>query len=106
MTRIAELTDRLASNLESVAEGTERLMESVGREGGRKAELAREQLAGRLTSARDELAHLQHQLAHRSRVMARRADMAMHEHPYTTAALAAGVGAALGVLIALLIERR
>ena len=94
--------DRLAQNLEQLVDGAEALLRTAQHSGSEQFAAARDKLELRLRHARSELAALEDAAAYNVRRAARVADSAVHDHPYTTA----GLAAAVGVLIGMLISRR
>jgi ElaB/YqjD/DUF883 family membrane-anchored ribosome-binding protein len=91
--------DRLASSLQGIVNDAEDLLKATQRTGSEQFMAARDKFESRLNETRKELATLRDNTANNVRSAVRAADTAAHEHPYTTAGLAAGIGVLVGMLI-------
>ena len=92
--------DRLANSLHGLVEEAEALLKTAQRNGSESFIAARDKFETRVRHARAELSDLEDAAAYKLRRAARTADTAVHEHPYATAGVAAGVGVLLGLLLA------
>ena len=93
------IRDRLAQNLEQLVDDAEAMLKTAQHTGSEQFAIARDKVESRLRHARSELAALEDAAAYKVRRAARTADTAVHDHPYATAGLAAGVGVLIGMLI-------
>jgi len=91
--------DRLAQSLGQLVDDAEALLKTAQHSGSEQFLAAREKVESRLRHARSELDALEDAAAYNVRRAARKADTAVHDHPYATAGLAAGVGVLIGMLI-------
>ena len=93
-TKHFETPDALRHDAHTLAEDAQALLEATKDSMDEKVQAAREQLAGSIEYGQELYSNLQKQVVLR----ARKADHAIHEHPYQTALLALGVGAVLGFI--------
>ena len=91
--------DRLAQSLGHLVDDAEALLKTAQHSGSEQFAAARDAVELRLRDARSELAALEEAAAYNVRRAARVANTTVHEHPYATAGLAAGVGVLIGMLI-------
>lgn len=92
---VSHATEKLVNNIKSViSEGETQLREN----GKLLTEKTREQLSKSLATAKDSCKKAEAEM----RVVARRADAKVREHPYA----AIGLGAAVGLIIGALLLRR
>ena len=91
--------DRLAKSLQELVDDAEALLKAAQRSGSEQFVAARDSLEARVRHAQSELAALEDAAAYNVRRAARAADTAVHDHPYATAGMAAGVGLLVGMLI-------
>lgn len=90
---------RLARSLEQLVNDAEAFLKTAQHSGSEQFAAARDRIESGLRHARSELAALEDVAAYKVRRAARAADTAVHDHPYATAGLAAGVGILIGMLI-------
>lgn len=91
--------DKLVADLKVVVADAEELLKlTAGDVGSATADL-RLRLQERLMKARHGLAELQGNAAETARATARAADDYVHEHPWRSVAIGAGVGLIVGLLI-------
>lgn len=92
--------DKLMSDLRVVIEDAEELLRlTTGQAGERVAEM-RARIEKRLARAKDELARLQSAALDQARVAAKATDEFVHDRPWTSVGVAAGIGLLVGLLIA------
>lgn len=92
--------DRLAHGLQQMVDEANHLLKDAQRAGSEQFGSTREKLEAQLRRARRELGRLEDEALYRGRRAARKADHAVHEHPYVAIGVAAGVGLLVGLLIA------
>lgn len=92
--------ERLAHGLQQMVDEANHLLKDAQRAGSEQFSSTREKLEAQLRRARRELGRLEDEALYRGRRAARKADHAVHEHPYVAIGVAAGVGLLLGLLIA------
>lgn len=91
--------DRLVANLKQLVDEADQLLHSARHGGAEPFGTARTGFDSRLRHARAEWADLQDHAGYRVRRVARRTDLAAHDHPYAAMGMAAGIGVLLGMLI-------
>jgi len=94
--------DQLATDFQRVMEDIDALLNAGGTKVEGEVKAIRERLRDRLDDARMKVSDLQHEGIERARRAARDTDEYVHEHPWH----AVGVGAAIGLLVGVLIARR
>ncbi|HET9643787.1 MAG TPA: DUF883 domain-containing protein [Burkholderiaceae bacterium] len=97
-----ESVDGLAQNLRQKVDDAERLLKQAAAAGDRTLDESRGRLESQLRRLREDLDDLQDATLRGARRALRNADNVVHDHPYG----AMGVGAAIGLLIGLLVTRR
>ena len=88
-------TDKLASDLKTVARDAEELMRATASVAGDKAQEARERLKSALEAAKGSL----HKIEDKAIAGAKAADKTIREHPYESLGVAFGLGLLIGVLV-------
>jgi len=94
--------DQLATDFQRVMEDIDALLSAGGTKVEGEVKAIRERLRDRLDDARMKVSDLQHEGIERARRAARDTDEYVHEHPWH----AVGVGAAIGLLVGVLLGRR
>ncbi|HTP72534.1 MAG TPA: DUF883 family protein [Burkholderiaceae bacterium] len=94
--------DQLAADFQRVMEDIDALLNAGGTKVEGEVKAIRERLRDRLDDARMKVSDLQYEGVERARRAARHTDEYVHEHPWH----AVGVGAAIGLLVGVLIARR
>jgi ElaB/YqjD/DUF883 family membrane-anchored ribosome-binding protein len=94
--------NRLADDFRAVVSDAEQLLRHAAREAGDGYNEARERLEASLRAARQELAGIEETVVDGARRASRATDGYVHRHPWESI----GVGAAVGLLVGLLIGRR
>ncbi len=89
-------SERLASDLGSVVQDAEELMDATAGQAGEKLSEVRSRLAEALESAKAAYQRLEE----RGAAAAKATDETIREHPYETIGIAFGLGLLVGVLVA------
>lgn len=95
-----DLNDRVAASLRHMVDEADHLLKTAVDTGDQKASEAYLKLKHQLHTLRLQLNDLEDGVAHRTRQAARRADEAVHSHPYGAMGIAAAAGLLVGVLLA------
>lgn len=98
--------DQLIEEFNAVVADTEQLLKSMAAAGGEKASALRESAEQKLAVTKDRLRSLQHSVSERAGAAAKSTDEYAHEHPWQVIGIAAGLAAAVGVALGLLLNRR
>ena len=102
MSEMKTKRDQLASDFQRVMDDIDALLNAGGTKVEGEVKAIRERLRERLDDTRRKIGDLQYEGIERARRAARDTDEYVHEHPWH----AVGAGAALGLLIGVLIARR
>jgi ElaB/YqjD/DUF883 family membrane-anchored ribosome-binding protein len=94
--------EKLASDLRVVITDAEELLRATAGQMGEKAVVARERIQESLRVAKDKLARAEEAVIDKTKAAARATDDYVHDHPWG----AVGIGAAVGLVIGMLISRR
>ena len=94
--------DKLLSDLMLVIGDAEELLHATASQAGEKASAARARVQESLRVAKQRLAEAGGAAAERAKEAAHATDQFVHEHPWQ----AVGIGAAVGVILGMLISRR
>ena len=97
---------RLLADFNAVVHEADELLKFVADEGGDKADAMRSRVEKNLNAAKQRLRSMEDAVMERTRATARATDEYVHENPWQTVGVAAGIGAACGALICLLLLRR
>lgn len=97
-----EPRDKLMSDLKLVIADAEDLLKQTGHQAGEGFKVARDKFETTLESVKNELGHWEDQLVTRTKDAAHATDQYVKENPWQ----AVGVGAAVGLLIGLLVSRK
>ncbi|MDP3621810.1 MAG: DUF883 family protein [Polynucleobacter sp.] len=95
-------TDQLIADFKALVADAEALLHATADQGGEGVEKIRAQAQDSLAQAKANLNDLQEDLSAKAKAMAAGADQFVHQKPWESVGLAAG----LGLLIGLLISRR
>ena len=108
MTRSSSETmkQKLLADFNAVVTDADQLLKLVTEEGGDKAVALRSKVERNLNAAKERLRDLEDAVLERTRATARATDEYVHENPWQTVGIAAGLSAVLGVVIGLLLTRR
>lgn len=91
--------DKLSQDFHAVVNDAQALLRATASETGERAVAARQRVLDTLQQARQQLAVVEDAIAVRAKAAARATDDYVHEHPWKTAGIAAGVGLVVGLLI-------
>lgn len=94
--------DKLVSDLKVVIADAEELLRATASQAGEKVTAARARIEESMEDAKRRLAELGGAAGDQARIAARATDDFVHENPWK----AVGIGAALGVILGMLIARR
>jgi ElaB/YqjD/DUF883 family membrane-anchored ribosome-binding protein len=100
MTKELSARDRLASGLEKMVNEADQVLSTAQRTGADQLNAARDKFEAQLRKAREALDALQDSAVYNAKRAARATDQVVHEHPYASIGIAAGVGVLIGMLIA------
>jgi ElaB/YqjD/DUF883 family membrane-anchored ribosome-binding protein len=100
------MTRRLLADFNAVVREADQLLTSITDEGGEKAEALRGTAERNLNAAKERLRDLEDAVIEKTKAGVRATDEYVHENPWQTVGVAAGIGAACGALICLLLYRR
>lgn len=90
--------DRLVEDLRAVVQDAEELLKATAGQTGEKISAVRSRAEASLRAARDRLGELEHDVMERARTAAKATDELVHEKPWQSIAVAAGVAFLLGLL--------
>ena len=97
---------KLLADFNAVMSEAEQLLRVVTDEGGDKANALRAKVEHNLNAAKRKLRSLEDAVVEKTRATAHATDEYVHENPWQTVAVAAGLSAAIGALIGILLSRR
>lgn len=97
---------KLLADFNAVMSEADQLLQLVTEEGGDKANAFRGKVERNLNSAKQKLLDLEDAVMEKTRATAHATDEYVHENPWQTVAVAAGVSAAIGAVIGMLLSRR
>ncbi|MBM4220573.1 MAG: DUF883 domain-containing protein [Gammaproteobacteria bacterium] len=92
-------TDKLFSDLQTVIEDVEALLQATASQTGEKIEAVRSRARTSVGQARERLVELQARTADQARQAAESADEYVHKNPWQAVGIAAGIGLLIGVLV-------
>ncbi|HAN56245.1 MAG TPA: DUF883 domain-containing protein [Betaproteobacteria bacterium] len=91
--------DQLIADLKVVVNDAEALIKATANQGGEALAAVRAKAEESLAIAKDKLADTQAALLERSKAAARATDDYVHENPWRSVGVAAGIGLVVGLLI-------
>lgn len=91
--------DKLMADLRVVVNDAQELLELTAGQAGEVASGVRQRLQERLVKAKENLAHLQEVATERAKAAGHAADDYVHDHPWRSVGVAAGIGLVVGLLI-------
>jgi len=107
MTESAVATKRrLIEDFNAVIEDTERLLKALAATGAEKGTALRASAEQSLAAARESLKELQDEAMERGRAAAKYTDEYVHDNPWQSIGIAAGVAVLAGLLIGVMLNRR
>ena len=92
-------TERLMADLQAVVRDTENLLKATAVDASERAAKARAHAEESLHKARARMSELEHDLAARTREAAQKTNAYVHDNPWPSIGVAAGVGLLVGLLI-------
>jgi ElaB/YqjD/DUF883 family membrane-anchored ribosome-binding protein len=102
----ALIKKRLLADFNAVMNESDQFLKLVADEGGEQAGALRTKVERNLNAAKQQLRSLEEAVMETTRAGAHATDEYVHEHPWQTVAVAAGLSAAVGAVIGLLLCRR
>ena len=97
---------KLLADFNAVVHEADQLLTFISDEGGDKAEALRSRLERNLNAAKERLRDLEDAVMEKTRATARATDEYVHENPWQTIGVAAGLSVIFGVAIGVLLYRR
>jgi ElaB/YqjD/DUF883 family membrane-anchored ribosome-binding protein len=91
--------EQLLQDVRQVLSSTEDLLHAAGDEGGDKARELRERVSKNLRLAKERLVDVEQAMVGKAKAAAKVTDQYVHENPWKSIGIAAGVGLLLGMLI-------
>ncbi|WP_432722181.1 DUF883 family protein [Jeongeupia wiesaeckerbachi] len=91
--------DELIDDLRNVLAETESMLKEVASDGSEQGRALREKIAANLSVAKQKLVETERLVAGKAKVAAKVTDEYVHENPWTSVGVAAGVGFLLGLLV-------
>jgi ElaB/YqjD/DUF883 family membrane-anchored ribosome-binding protein len=91
--------DKLVADLKVVVADTDELLSATAAQTGEKMNALRARMQEHLMSVKPRLADAEAAVAARARAAAQATDAYVHENPWTTVGIAAGVGLLVGVIL-------
>lgn len=102
----AALKHKLLADFNAVVHEADQLLKFVADEGGDKAGALRTKVERNLNTAKERLRDLEDAVMEKTRAGARATDEYVHENPWQTAGVVAGLSLAVGVMLGVLLYRR
>ena len=100
------MKQKLLAEFNAVVHQADQLLQLVGDEGGDKAQSLRKKVEHSLNTAKDGLRRLEDVVMDKTRATARATDEYVHDNPWQTMGVAAGLSVVFGVLLGALLYRR
>ncbi len=97
---------KLLADFNAVVAEADQLLKLVTDEGGDQADALRSKVERNLNAAKDRLRSLEDAVMEKTKATARATDEYVHENPWQTIGVAAGLSVIFGVAIGLLLYRR
>ncbi|RTL56541.1 MAG: DUF883 domain-containing protein [Rhodocyclaceae bacterium] len=91
--------DKLIADFKVVVSDAEELLKATAGQAGDKAAELREKLQSHLTKAKHNLAEAQEVMVEKAKAVGRATDDYVHDNPWRSVGVAAGVGLIIGLLI-------
>lgn len=91
--------EKLMADLRTVVADAEQLLKMTADEVGEGAAGLRERLQDRLTQSKESLLALQAAATEKAKAVGHAADDYVHDHPWKSVAIGAGIGVIIGMLI-------
>lgn len=93
------MKDKLLDDFSGVVTDAEQLLKSVTHEGGEMANALRAKVEQNLKVAKERMHHLEEATVEKTKAAARTSDEYVHEHPWKSIGIAAGLGVMIGLLL-------
>src|SRR5258708_28452577 len=106
MSETNAVKDKLIEDFNAVPSDIEELLKAIANAGGEKAQGLRDDLDRNLQAARERLGRLEERAREGTRAAANQADNYVHENPWQSIALAAGIAPIAGGVVGPLISRK
>ncbi|HXS52445.1 MAG TPA: YqjD family protein [Usitatibacter sp.] len=106
MTDTQVAKEKLLKDFNEVVADTEQLLKSVASAGNEKTQALKANVEQSLKLAKERLRELQDEAVDRGRVAAKRTDEYVHENPWQSIGIVAGIAAVVGIVLGLLLNRR
>jgi ElaB/YqjD/DUF883 family membrane-anchored ribosome-binding protein len=100
------MKQKLLADFNAVVAEADQLLKLVTDEGGDRADALRSKVERNLNAAKDRLRSLEDAVMEKTKATARATDEYVHENPWQTIGVAAGLSVIFGVAIGLLLYRR
>ena len=100
------MKQKLLADFNSVLTEADQLLKLVTDEGGDKANALRTKIERNLNAAKERLRSLEDAVMEKTKATARATDEYVHENPWQTVSIVAGISVVFGVVIGLLSCRR
>jgi ElaB/YqjD/DUF883 family membrane-anchored ribosome-binding protein len=91
--------DKLIADLKLVIADADELLRATAGQTGEKLTALREKIQDNLAKAKDNLADMQADVIEKAKAAGRATDEYVHDHPWKSVGIAAGVGLIVGLLI-------
>lgn len=92
--------DKLMSDLKVVVQDAEDLMRTTTGQASESVSETRARMQARMAQAKEDLVHLQEAATAKAKALGQNTDTYVHENPWTSIGIAAGVGIVVGLLAA------
>ena len=106
MTDVQVTKDKLRDDFNEVVADTEKLLKAVQSASGEKAQALRADIEQNLKAAKQRLVEIEGAAVARARAVAKSTDEYVHVHPWQSIVIASTIGAVLGTVVGLLLNRR
>ncbi|MBV8046539.1 MAG: DUF883 domain-containing protein [Paludibacterium sp.] len=96
---VAPENEQLLQDVRQVLANTEDLLRTAGDEGGEKLRELKNRIGANLSHAKTRLIEAEHALSGKAKAAAKATDQYVHDNPWKSIGIAAGIGLLLGMLI-------
>ena len=96
---MAASKDKLMADFRAVILDAEELLHATANQAGEKVSVARGRVQESLRTAKEALQHIETATVDKAKAAAHATDTYVHQHPWQTAGIAAAVGVVVGMLI-------
>ena len=91
--------EALIDDIQNVLADTEALLRDAGDQTGAKADAIRARISAKLAEAKAKLSETEQLVAQKAKVAAKATDQYVHDNPWQSIGIAAGVGFLVGLLV-------